>query len=252
MAQSDNSCNMQFLSLDNEELSPEKIVNEYLPLLNIHLLEINDIRKKIRDNSSQNTNSADPEKIILNQKFKLIIDLISIYKDPKILSLIKEYQDEKEKERIREEEMEKTRKEIMQLRQQNTNNTNDDFFGFGNFWGNSNDKYSEDDEILSEVSEDEFDQDKVTNMLNTEYANINLNSMLATTYNITKRNYCEFETVDEDNNEITDVVNETTDVVNETIVEENNDENNEKNNSGSCEESYNKEKEHDNSGYQIV
>ena len=195
----DKSIDINFLSFDDNELSEAKITNEYIPLINNYLLEVYNIKKKIQEKSLDQISNL-PEKVILMQNFKMVVDLISIYREPKILLLIKEYKEEKEKEKRREVEMEQLRREMLLKRQQENNTFENNLFG--NFWNLQTNNYSDDEEILSDVSEDELDRDKVENMLNTEYANINTNSMLKNTYNIEKRNYCGYENdqVDGDEN----------------------------------------------------
>jgi hypothetical protein len=185
----DKSIDINFISLDTTELSEAKIINEYIPLINNYLLEVYNIKKKIQEKQSEQ-NSNPTEKLTLMRNFKMIVDLISIYREPKILSLINEYKEEKEKEKLRVVEMEQLRKEMLLKRQQE--NTFDNNL-FGNFWNQQNNNFSDDEDILSDVSEEDLDKDKVSNMLNDEYTKINTNSMLRKTYNIEKRNYCDFD-----------------------------------------------------------
>ena len=142
-------------------------------------------------------------------KFKLIVDMMSIYKDPKILTIIKEYIDEKEQQRVREIERENIRQEIMlKHQQQNQNNKSDTFdniFDISNFWNiktntdmNTHVDSSSDETEKSDMSEDLLDYDKVTNMLNIEYDNIINNSMIRRTYDIERRNYCQLDESEEE------------------------------------------------------
>lgn len=213
----DSILDVNFLSFDNAELSEAKIINEYMPILNNYILEIYNIKKEIQSQLNIPNQSLNPD---LMRKLKLIVDVVSIYNEPKILSMIKDYKDEKENEKLREEEMEKIRQELLKKRDyehQNTRyntsyNTNfsDSLFGHrlpsvghrlpsvGSFW--NNDKFSEEEAILSDISEDDLDSDKVVHMLNEEYANIATNSILKKIYNTERHNYCQIETTPDDEN----------------------------------------------------
>jgi len=201
----DSILDVNFLSFDNAELSEAKITNEYMPVINKYLLEIYNIKKEIQTHLNTPNQSSNPD---LMRKLKLIVDIVSIYNEPKILSMIKDYKDEKEKEKLREEEMEKIRQELLKKRDNerynfsynSAYNTNFSDSLVGSFW--NTDKFSEEEDILSDISEEDLDSDKVAHMLNEEYANIATNSILKKTYNTERHNYCEIETTpdDEQNN----------------------------------------------------
>lgn len=183
-----SECNMEkinFLSLDDTDIPDSKILTEYIPLINNYLLEIFDIRNKFRNNLSS-TNNTEPinitDKSVLVKKIKIIVDLISIYNNPDIFILIKQYKDEKEQQRRREEELEKYRQNI--FKNQN------DIFRRRTFSSSS------EEDVQSNVSEDEFEKDKVKKMLDEGYDDIKNQSMLMKYYNIKKHYYCSIQDMD--------------------------------------------------------
>lgn len=180
--------NLNFLTLDDVDISDSKILTEYIPLINKHLLEINDIKKRFRDNVNNvnNVNNADPivfaDKSSLIKKIKLIVDLISIYNNPNIFMLIKQYTDEKTHElesKRRDDELEKNRQNF--FKNHNNISRRDAFYS------------SSEEEVLSDVSEDEFEKDKVKKMLDEGYEDIKNHSMLMNNYDIKKHCYCSIQ-----------------------------------------------------------
>lgn len=90
--------NINFLSLDPSELPAIKISSELSPMINMHLLEFYSITKKMNDLSSDALDAE--EKKTIKEKFKLLVDLIQIYKNPNLLKLIKECQEEEENKKL--------------------------------------------------------------------------------------------------------------------------------------------------------
>ena len=82
------------------------------------------------------------------------------------------------------------RRELLEKR-----NRTDDSAMFKNFWdfqsNNRNEPSSDGSEVLSEISEDDLDKDKVRTMLDEEYQNISSDSTLKKLYGIKRLNYCE-------------------------------------------------------------
>lgn len=187
--------NVNFLSLDPAELPAAKITSELIPMVNTYLLEFYSVKKQMDDPS------LDPEtRKTATTKFKLIVDLIEIYKDPNILKTIKEYQEEKERDRLRAIEMEKKRQEMLQRERDRARDDSGMFGGmFGDFWnsrtggtgGFADD--SSDDDIKSDVSEDEFHQDKFTDMLDKAHEEIYTRSTLQQNINVDRRYQCGLE-----------------------------------------------------------
>ena len=72
---------LKFLSLEKSDLSNDTIIKELIPLVSTYLLEFYSIKKQIID-----TKDVPPEVL---EKFKLLVDIIKIYKDPNLLKFIK-------------------------------------------------------------------------------------------------------------------------------------------------------------------
>jgi hypothetical protein len=194
--------NVNFLSLDPSDIPHTKIINEIIPSVSVYLL---DIRKQIIDPT------LDPAvRSTILMKFKIIVDLVEIYKDPGLLKLIKDYQLEKERETQRQlfaMELEKKRKE--QKNNQNNNSSNDTIFG--NLLGNSENETTidigsfnrtadtSDDDINSELSEEDLQQTEVSEMLDSAYDGISKNSTLRKNINVTRRYMCYLQEEDSPN-----------------------------------------------------
>ncbi|VBB18425.1 hypothetical protein YASMINEVIRUS_888 [Yasminevirus sp. GU-2018] len=184
---------VEFLSFDDKEIPEAKMRTELFPIVNNFILEMHNLKKTLQDKNVDPVSKPD-----LVKKFKLLIDVISIYRDPSLLTLIKQYREEKEKERLREEEMEKMRLEMFK-RRQNESTSLSDFPFLGSFWGTTqNDVASEEEDILSELSEDEFMKDNVNEMLDEGYESITKNSMLYREYGILRKPHCELHDVEPD------------------------------------------------------
>lgn len=192
--------NVNFLSLDPSDLPTAKVTNELIPMVNTYLLEFYFVKKQIDDHS------LDPEtRKMIMAKFKLIVDIIEIYKEPNILKTIKEYQEEKEREKIRGIEMEKKRQEMLQ-RDRDRAKEDSGVFGsmFGDFWNNRGTGFvddSSDDDIKSDVSEDEFHQDKFTEMLDKAHDDLYKKSTLQQSISVERRYQCGLEDGETQNDE---------------------------------------------------
>ena len=190
-----------FLSFDDKELSETKITTELIPLLNIHVLEIYKLR-----NMLQNKDTSSGSKTEGIKKLRLMIDLITIYKDPTILNLIKQYRDDKNiklsgnKNRIHQESYHLDSSQglkpscIMAPELKNPYTTISKT--------HVSDNNSDSDDEKTDISEDEFMNNYVQEMLNIGYKNILNNSILVRDYDITRNNYCEMQ--DNESNEMQD------------------------------------------------
>lgn len=161
-----------FLSMTDNDIPDDKMRNEMIPKLHNFILEIYETKKAVLESKESKAKNL--------KKFKLIMDIVEIYNDPDILKLIKEYKEEQIREAKRQEAIKKRRASA-------SNNS----FGlggfslFGNFWDN-NDSSSDESERRSDISEDEFEQDNYTKMLDDSYAGIESNSTLRHVVGITR------------------------------------------------------------------
>ena len=152
---------IKLLSLNDSDINEDELKSDLIPFVNDILLELYKIKKDMDDYKNMDMIT----KMELLYKFKLIVDIFRIYKNPEIISHINEYQKDKNKE----------------------NNNNNQSRGFGNLFGDywnfgSNDKSSDktsdkisaksissesidSDDIDSVVSEASYDQDKFNNMI---------------------------------------------------------------------------------------
>lgn len=187
--------NVNFLCLDPQDVAPARITSELIPMVNAYLLEFYNIKKQMQDET------LDPEiKKQITQKFKLIVDLIEIYKNPSLLKLIKDMQEEKERERLRVVEMERKRQEMLQIQREREQARNSSGL-FDDFWNlRSIIDDSTDDDINSNVSEDDFHQDKYMDMLKKAHDSIYTNSTLQHNFTIHRRYHCGFEDSDTSEN----------------------------------------------------
>lgn len=181
---------IQFLSFTEGDIPQEKIIAELLPDVNKFILDMYNVKKQITE-KIENPN----ERQDIIAKFKLIVDLSEIYKNPNTLRMIKEYQDEKERERKRAAEIELRRQEMLRSPRRD----NGDFFdgGLFNFWNNRNNNRNNDDvsddDINSDVSENEYHQDQMDKMLSRAYTGIKRNSTLRKIVGVERSYVCEIE-----------------------------------------------------------
>jgi hypothetical protein len=150
---------IKLLSLDNSDINDEQLKNELIPFVNNTLLELYKIKKNMDDYEDMDMFT----KMELMDNFKLIVDILRIYKNPGILSQINEYQ--------------KNNKNIEFNKDKNKDKSKNQSNGFGDFWnydfGNKESSKSpssesaDSDEVDSVISEIDYDQDKFTNMINT-------------------------------------------------------------------------------------
>jgi hypothetical protein len=191
-----------FISLDQTDIPLERIIKEYIPSVNNFLYELYQIKKLVEDDSTRESAMG---------KFKLLIDLIAIYKNPEILKSFKEYQDEKEreKERIRLQRIEddKRREGFLRFQRERESQRGPMFGDFwssagspGNVFGSnvrrssvSSDKSTD---VKSDITEDDMDQEKFNDAINRAYVDILAKSTLQRLVEV-KRGYSYITVVDD-------------------------------------------------------
>lgn len=187
---------MDFLSLDTADIPLDRIINEYIPDVNTFIYELYNLKKQIEDGTTRRTSM---------DKFKLLIDLIQIYRRPDILKTFKELHEEKlrkiEEDKKRDEFMEFHRQRIASIQSQRQTEQ------FGDFWSTPGESSESKTGDLarrlgpglragpgpgrrtstassrsrgdnSDVSEDEMDQEKFIDAINVAYIGIIGNSTL--------------------------------------------------------------------------
>lgn len=206
---------LKLLSFDSADLSPE-IIKEHTPQLNEFILEITNIKKKVKEpNCDQET--------VMN--FKRLVDVLRLYKNPVIFDLLNQCKAEREIEKERQELIAKNRNENRLFRNESVNNrynTYDTDFSFNgssysNFWdttdnldlwGRHEDELDNDD-VSSNLSATDLRQTEFEQMLDDAYGTINNNSILVKMYGMTRRAICvvdESDIEDEDENDDADKV----------------------------------------------
>ncbi len=197
--------NLNLLCLDSNDISDDKIVNEYIPLIIDFLFEIYDVRQKIQCTEKK-------EEVLA--KFKLIIDMISIYKYPDISNLLKNFQnyeiqknkDEKQRletlkiREIRKQEYFRRREKELNDKKLNNLSTLSEVKSSGCTLfdadinaeviaeSSSSSSSSSEDKMNSDISEDEYKQNEVSNMLDQSYEYIKNKGILKQKY-FTERTY---------------------------------------------------------------
>ena len=148
--------NINFLSQDLQDPSATKVTDDLIPMVSAYLLEFYLVRKQMDDQ----TLDADTKKTVM-AKFKLIVDIIGIYKDPNILKTIKDYHEEKEREKLHMIEIEENI-------QRERNYTRSDCMTFGDFLNNRRTMLANGFELANEgamdqdaMNQDAMDQDAI-------------------------------------------------------------------------------------------
>jgi hypothetical protein len=152
---------MDFLSLSSTTISKQEIL--------FYSAEINDFLKDVR-HTCDNINNNNHTDMRYLSKFKLLHDIIKLYNNPKIVNILK-YIDESD---------------VM-----DTDDDDDDLTYFNNILDMNNSTTSESE--CDTISEDDKLQDIYTNMIDREYDNIQINSILRQNINITRIDPCSFE-----------------------------------------------------------
>jgi hypothetical protein len=167
---------LQFFSLTEENIPQERINAEIIPVINNMILEMCAVKKKIKAGKFDDAND-ESDTII---KMKVIFDLCAIYKNPMHIRMIKEAQEaQEERERLEKQknEAEIRRRENMRTFDSATNLL--DFWNSGNKFSQFNkDKESESDvdSKLSDISDNELDNEEIDRMIDKSYTSIKKNS----------------------------------------------------------------------------
>lgn len=201
----------EFLSFDSKPLTIAEVSTKWIKDINIFLLDAYNLKKTIQamidSNNPELCKSPNTDTI---KKFKLLIDLSHMYANPNLFDVLKQFQKERKMELEKEEELEKFQRKIREARENYASNhynpSYDDShrnigldwsthgFGIGNI--------EEEDDICSEMSEDEFMIDEVTSLLDQSYSSIEKDSVLMQLYHVERFNHCNIiEKDDEEENE---------------------------------------------------
>ena len=187
--------NINFLTLDPLDPSVTKVTDELIPMVSAYLLEFYLVRKQMDDQ----TLDADTKKTVM-AKFKLIVDIIGIYKDPNILKTIKDYHEEKEREKLHMIEIEENI-------QRERNYTRSDRMTFSDFLSNrhtilANDGAQDQDAQDQDArDQDAREHNKFIEVLNKAHDDIYKNSTLRNNIGIERFYRACFDDDDETQNE---------------------------------------------------
>jgi hypothetical protein len=165
---------VKFLSLDSNDIEDTKI-NELVSMINIFIMECYTTKKQILDPGQKHASL---------KKFKLLVDIIEVYKNPNFIKIINDFNEEEEREKKRKEFLQRQRNNAKQFNPSNI---------FANYWNHDNtsrDDSSDDEQNRTDIEEDESLQTDVSNMLDESYGVINNHSMLQKIVEVTRHYKC--------------------------------------------------------------
>jgi hypothetical protein len=174
----------------------------YITRVNAFLLDAHDLKKRVQYMiDTKDPELLSPQNEIIKQ-FKLLIDIADLWANPKLLQFVEVLKNERQTELKLEKDMEKQEQErrdrflqnyaSYQYQPQNNFNAHDNMTNIHLPQQNINQYLNNppDDDIASDISEDDFMAENVTKLIDDGYNNINKDSILRQTYNIEIRNHC--------------------------------------------------------------
>jgi hypothetical protein len=179
-------CN--FLHLDSKPIINAEYTEKCITDINAFLIDAYNLKKLIQKMSNENDPDMlkDPHSDPV-EKFKLLVDLVELWNNPKILTLIDQLKQDRLSELEKDADIEKFCRKINDTCNKSQPNKVDLVSTV-----NSNIHLSKDydDDIGSDVSNDEFMADEVTKLIDTGYYEIENNSVLQQMYKIERYNHC--------------------------------------------------------------
>jgi hypothetical protein len=169
---------VKFLSLDPSDIPERVLLSELLPDVNKFMVEFYNIRTDVVFPSKRSS---------VIEKFKLLVDIIEIYKRPELLKVLRDNVAKNSKEEL-DKENERKRQEFMKQQIDSQFNQNNMFRNmFGNNQNNIRPESDNESDNESDISDDELDQDRFVEMLNSSYDNIKKNSALKKIGKLTRK-----------------------------------------------------------------
>lgn len=192
---------LQFLSLQEEDISQEKIIAEVIPAINHLILEMYGIKKKIKTDKFDNAT----DKSETNKKLRLFADICAVYKNPAYIRMIKDAQEaqEAQEERARlqklRNEAEARRRESLRTFESGTSLL--DFFNNGNKFSQLREPKSPESDVdskKSDMTDNDLDNEEFDKMISESYAGIKKNSMVFKMTGVKRFNHGYLDSSDED------------------------------------------------------
>ena len=199
-----NQCSgLMYTNPNPKPIQIAELNGRYITRANTFLLDAFDLKKRVQ----YMIDVKDPELLNPNsetiERFKLLIDIAEIWQNPKLLCLVEELKSERELE-VRLE------RDIELKKEENRNRFLEDLISYQNpSYGDGLNLHHDminihvpqqntqkvldnnlDNDICSDVSEDEFMAEDVAKLIDKGYNDINAHSILQNIYNVERYNHC--------------------------------------------------------------